>query len=214
MQLGIHRKNNCHYHDSLHRRGQTSQHGKSKFGRNHFKRASFPDLTNKYYFDNEKIGLMRSGHLLAEDSPANLLKIHQCIGLEDVFLKLCMKDKSTNNTGGGEILRNNVVGQDGTLNIVSVYNDRNRSHFERGLIDEENGIVGLKFHQSKDYLVSSDDVSTETKPDPMLNRINKVAEDCSDCCQKPCFSFDPRPSLNRLRAMTIKNFICMWRNIG
>ncbi|XP_046646482.1 ABC transporter G family member 20-like isoform X3 [Daphnia pulicaria] len=38
------------------------------------------------------IGLMRSGHLLAEESPHNLLSLHGLSTLEDVFLKLCMKD--------------------------------------------------------------------------------------------------------------------------
>ena len=35
---------------------------------------------------------MRSGHLLAEESPHNLLAIHGLISLEDVFLKLCVKE--------------------------------------------------------------------------------------------------------------------------
>ena len=35
---------------------------------------------------------MRSGHLLAEESPQNLLSLHGLNTLEDVFLKLCMKD--------------------------------------------------------------------------------------------------------------------------
>lgn len=36
--------------------------------------------------------MMRSGHLLAEESPTNLLSLHGMESLEDVFLKLCMKD--------------------------------------------------------------------------------------------------------------------------
>lgn len=39
-----------------------------------------------------QIGLMRSGHLLAEESPHNLLALYGLSSLEDVFLKLCMKD--------------------------------------------------------------------------------------------------------------------------
>ena len=35
---------------------------------------------------------MRSGRLLAQDSPENLLKDYRLPSLEDVFLKLCMKD--------------------------------------------------------------------------------------------------------------------------
>ncbi len=36
--------------------------------------------------------MMRSGRLLAQDSPANLLRNYRLKSLEDVFLKLCMKD--------------------------------------------------------------------------------------------------------------------------
>jgi len=36
---------------------------------------------------------MRSGSLLAEDSPQNLLNKHNLVSLEDVFLKLCMKQQ-------------------------------------------------------------------------------------------------------------------------
>lgn len=163
---------------------------------------------------------MRSGKLLAEDSPSNLLKIHQCITLEDVFLKLCMKDKSTNNASNVlEILPNNVAATDATLNMVSVYNERNKHHSEGVVQGEDNGIVGLTFHQSKDNLVNPEDRNMinkeiELKPDPMYNRVNQVAEDCADCCRKPCCSYDVKDSLNRLRALIIKNFICMWRNIG
>ena len=35
--------------------------------------------------------MMRSGSLLAEDSPQNLLRKHNLLSLEDVFLKLSMK---------------------------------------------------------------------------------------------------------------------------
>lgn len=37
--------------------------------------------------------MMRSGFLLAEDSPQNLLNKHNLVSLEDVFLKLCVKQQ-------------------------------------------------------------------------------------------------------------------------
>ena len=39
--------------------------------------------------------MMRSGRLLVEESPENLLGHHRLSSLEDVFLKLCMKDDAT-----------------------------------------------------------------------------------------------------------------------
>lgn len=46
------------------------------------------EFTIKIYFINSQIGLMRSGHLLAEESPSVLLNIYKCASLEEVFLKL------------------------------------------------------------------------------------------------------------------------------
>ncbi|VVC25635.1 Hypothetical protein CINCED_3A008347 [Cinara cedri] len=40
------------------------------------------------------VGMMRSGVILSEDAPENLMKCYGCSSLEDVFLKLCMIDTS------------------------------------------------------------------------------------------------------------------------
>lgn len=40
------------------------------------------------------VGLMRHGKILAENSPNELMRIHQLDNLEDVFLKLCVTDSS------------------------------------------------------------------------------------------------------------------------
>ena len=40
------------------------------------------------------VGLMRHGRLLAEDAPGVLLDQYALPTLEDVFLKLCVQDKS------------------------------------------------------------------------------------------------------------------------
>ena len=45
-----------------------------------------------------QIGLMRSGRLLAEESPQALLSMYRCSNLEDVFLKLSRKQGAANNT--------------------------------------------------------------------------------------------------------------------
>ena len=41
------------------------------------------------------VGLMRHGKLLAEDSPMQLLNIYSLNTLEEVFLKLCVKEESS-----------------------------------------------------------------------------------------------------------------------
>ncbi|KAF0735964.1 ABC transporter G family member 23-like, partial [Aphis craccivora] len=40
------------------------------------------------------VGMMRSGIILSEDAPENLMKCYGCSSLEDVFLKLCIIDTS------------------------------------------------------------------------------------------------------------------------
>lgn len=50
-----------------------------------------------------QIGLMRSGRLLAEESPQNLLTTYRCSNLEDVFLKLSRKQGQSNTNDVAEL---------------------------------------------------------------------------------------------------------------
>lgn len=173
-----------------------------------------------------KIGLMRSGRLLAENSPSNLLKAHQCISLEDVFLKLCMKDKSNNSALTMPPVANNnsainshlaPLNSVGGMNLVSVYDKNRQSQEDNVAINTfpENGIVGLTFLQSNEQLVDGNPNSNVSSNPGMdcKTAIKHVTEDCSNCLSHP-WSFDFKNPLNRLTALTLKNFICMWRNIG
>lgn len=52
-------------------------------------------ITTHYINEAERsnrVGLMRNGVLLAEDDPKKLIQEHECSNLEDVFLKLCMRE--------------------------------------------------------------------------------------------------------------------------
>ena len=52
-------------------------------------------ITTHYINEAERsnrVGLMRNGVLLAEDAPEKLIREHECSNLEDVFLKLCMRE--------------------------------------------------------------------------------------------------------------------------
>jgi ABC-type multidrug transport system permease subunit len=116
---------------------------------------------------------------------------------------------------------NKNISKNATLNSVSVYNDKNKHHHssEEVVNSDENGIVGLAFHQSKDLNTDDNNKIAISKEQggrmnrAICKRMNKITEDCSDCFTPSC-SFSPFESLNRLRALTIKNFIVMWRNIG
>ena len=47
---------------------------------------------HQFIFSNFKIGMMRGGRLLVEDSPGNLIRNYGLPSLEDIFLKICLKD--------------------------------------------------------------------------------------------------------------------------
>lgn len=51
--------------------------------------------------------MMRSGRLLVEESPQNLLRDYGLSSLEDVFLKLCLKDDG--NVPAGQSTESNLV---------------------------------------------------------------------------------------------------------
>lgn len=59
------------------------------------KKSNITIIITTHYIEEAKsadrVGLMRSGQLLAEDSPTNLLSRFNCNTLEDVFLALCTK---------------------------------------------------------------------------------------------------------------------------
>lgn len=84
---------------------------------------------------------MRSGKLLAEESPQLLLQIYGCQSLEEVFLKLSRKQGQANTPP--ELQTNNVNA------ATPNWGKKDDSIF----VTEESGIVGINFHQSKEVLI-------------------------------------------------------------
>lgn len=107
---------------------------------------------------------MRSGKLLAEESPHVLLSMYNCQSLEDVFLKLSRKQQ----------------GQDTNLPEVNISNNISLATLNWGRKDdtiymtEESGVVGLNFHQSKEVLIqdSANGVGSHLEVRPNLTRTN------------------------------------------
>lgn len=90
------------------------------------------------------IGLMRSGRLLAEESPQSLLTKYRCSNLEEVFLKLSRKQTNTNDTAN-ELNVSNL-----SLSALAFGNKKDAPVY----ISQDSGVVGLNFHQSKEMLVN------------------------------------------------------------
>ncbi|XP_030080635.1 ABC transporter G family member 23 isoform X2 [Drosophila hydei] len=140
------------------------------------------------------IGLMRSGHLLAEESPSVLLTMYKCISLEEVFLKL-----------------SRIQSQKGDVSHV------NFSKMDKPSSSQEGGVVGLNFHQSKEVLINDSNGSIYTlnqepySPPPSKRQNNPNDEEsCQDCFADLC----KITSKGKIRALLTKNMLRMWRNVG
>ncbi|XP_030371527.1 ABC transporter G family member 23 isoform X2 [Scaptodrosophila lebanonensis] len=139
------------------------------------------------------IGLMRSGHLLAEESPSKLLSIYKCISLEEVFLKL-----------------SRLESQKGEVSHV------NFSKMDKPSSSQDGGVVGLNFHQSKEMLVQNTNgsiftLNQEPYTSPPLRRSGpNDVESCQDCCSNIC----KITTKGKMRALLTKNMLRMWRNVG
>jgi hypothetical protein len=130
---------------------------------------------------------MRSGRLLAEDSPENLLREYNLSSLEDVFLKLCMADCGN---------------EDKTANRIPTQQQCT------------GGIDNVAFHPSSSELdISGTENSRRLKLENQTNFPNlngtRVSKRPNRICNKSVL-----PSSNRLSALIRKNGLQMFRNIG
>ncbi|XP_018319126.1 ABC transporter G family member 20 [Agrilus planipennis] len=144
------------------------------------------------------IGLMRSGKLLAEESPHVLLSIYNCQSLEEVFLKLSRKQGQANGSNNEANISNNI-------SLATINWGKKDSVY----VTEESGVVGLNFHQSKEVLITDAnghvDVGLNGKA-ATKSEMSQVCDDCTDCSQWT--------TMGKMRALLQKNFLRMWRNVG
>lgn len=141
------------------------------------------------------IGLMRSGRLLAEESPQALLTMYSCISLEDVFLKLSRKQGQAN-----QVVELNVSG--GALGL-----NKMAKREEAPYAAEDAQVVGLNFHQSKEVLIVDPGAGSNGDiPAKMTSVVTPECDDCSGCLNLT--------SKGKIKALIQKNFLRMWRNIG
>ncbi|XP_077286467.1 ABC-type transporter snustorr isoform X2 [Arctopsyche grandis] len=148
------------------------------------------------------IGLMRSGRLLAEESPQVLLSMYGCQSLEEVFLKLSRRQGQANQPVELNISNN--------ISLASLNWGKKD---EPIYVIEDSGVVGLNFHQSKEILIqdSSNGVGTH------FDKHNKITTpdlgvDCKECGD--CSALLNLTTKGKMRALLQKNFLRMWRNVG
>nr|CAD7408525.1 unnamed protein product [Timema poppensis] len=149
------------------------------------------------------IGLMRSGRLLAEESPQRLLTIYSCQSLEEVFLKLSRKQGNSNTNIPELNFSNNI-------SLASLNWARKGDPV---YVTEESGVVGLNFHQSKEVLIQ--DNANGVGRYEMNGKAHGIGESTMDC--DDCGSFADCCNLTtpgKMKALLQKNFLRMWRNVG
>ncbi|XP_014252256.1 ABC transporter G family member 20 isoform X4 [Cimex lectularius] len=144
------------------------------------------------------IGLMRSGRLLAEESPQILLSMYNCQSLEEVFLKLSRKQ-------GQE----NAVQDANLTNNISLATLQWGKKDEPVYVTDESGVVGLNFHQNKEILIQDNANGHYDKMNGMAQTSkeeNVSCDDCGECCNLT--------TKGKTKALLQKNFLRMWRNVG
>ncbi|XP_033209457.1 ABC transporter G family member 23 isoform X2 [Belonocnema kinseyi] len=150
------------------------------------------------------IGLMRSGRLLAEESPRNLLQIYSCASLEDVFLKLSRKQ--------GQYAPPTELNITNNISLASLNWGKKD---EPVYVTEESGVVGLNFHQSKEVLIHDTTNGVGSHYDLSGKPLPGVKDDstveCEDCDFSDCYKFT---TTGKIKALLQKNFLRMWRNVG
>ncbi|XP_043272865.1 ABC transporter G family member 20 isoform X2 [Venturia canescens] len=152
------------------------------------------------------IGLMRSGRLLAEESPRALLTMYNCPSLEDVFLKLSRKQGQYNQPTTELNISNNI-------SLASLNWGKKD---EPVYVTEESGVVGLNFHQSKEVLIHDTTNGVGSHYDlngkPLPGTKGDTTVECDDCNFADCIY--NLTSVGKIKALLQKNFLRMWRNVG
>ncbi|XP_031632902.1 ABC transporter G family member 20 isoform X4 [Contarinia nasturtii] len=148
------------------------------------------------------IGLMRSGRLLAEESPTALLTTYRCKNLEDVFLQLSRKQGTTNAVN--ELNISNL-----SLSALAFGNKKDAPVY----ISQDSGVVGLNFHQSKEVLINDHNGSAMglNGGAPVYRNGGIDYDDLSTADMSECCNLTSR---GKIRALLQKNFLRMWRNVG
>ncbi|XP_045475089.1 ABC transporter G family member 20 isoform X2 [Harmonia axyridis] len=145
------------------------------------------------------IGLMRSGKLLAEESPHVLLSMYGCQSLEEVFLLL---SRAQGQIGGVQVPPDANISNN--ISLASL----NWNKKDAISVTEESGVVGLNFHQSKEVLIH-DGTNGHIELGKESSSKSGLSEACDDCTG--CSDWT---TSGKIKALLQKNFLRMWRNVG
>lgn len=104
---------------------------------------------------------MRSGHLLAEESPSVLLSMYKSNSLEEVFLKLSRLQAQKHD-----------VSQVNFSNNISLHAMTFGSKMDKPSSSQDGDVIGLNFYQSREVLINDLNGSISAVSKLTLHSIN------------------------------------------
>lgn len=126
---------------------------------------------------------MRSGRLLAEESPDILMAYYNLSSLEDVFLRLCMKQSVNDGVEQLEIMSNAITSNESPPQIVALTQQQSGEHDNMAfdysineMNESENDIDVRNRKNGLDSLVTP--IDTSPIKNSQINTIKNVIKNC------------------------------------
>ncbi|KAI9558718.1 ABC protein [Daphnia sinensis] len=156
------------------------------------------------------IGMMRSGRLLAEKSPKNLLRDSRRPSLEDAFLKLCM-DEINESDEQSSVVTNYTSNEDGQIPATLQHSPEDYDN-----ITTYNSPSQVDVHETDTGRIRHTNLHAPVAPADLSNALSNlgVASKAAKMKRKNHTTNVALPSLQRLGALIRKNYLMTFRNIG
>lgn len=153
---------------------------------------------------------MRHGRLLAEDSPAKLLIQYNASLLDDIVLKLCLKDESGEPDDDGALLKRRRSSRLLSLTGTNV-NKSARTSPSPSSKSQQNHDKSVNLTPKKEF------IGAKYKDNNLMEsskRIQIISSQEMGQKQKTNDNNANTSSNNRLRALIVKNWLVLFRNFG
>ena len=143
---------------------------------------------------------MRSGVLLAEESPQTLLSMYGLSSLEDVFLELCMKGQLPPD--------DRLAEKDVAPSVQTISDDDNAASADDGDSTKENSTKENSTQEN-----STKENSTKENHSEYSSKAGDTTSICGSTSALKRCAYGV-PSAHRTAALIRKNFLQTFRNIG
>ncbi|CAG2104442.1 unnamed protein product, partial [Medioppia subpectinata] len=163
------------------------------------------------------VGFMRSGRILAEDSPLQLLRRHQLMTLEEVFLKLSQLEDDMKVNNKLTFNRKSITNEILDTNIISSPEDQTSEKISLKVIKSDNSSNNSQEfdRNSGEGFVNNGFIADSTLPDEHIGTVVSKEYNLSNgVIQIRQQSIANETKFrNRLSALTLKNYRQMSRNV-